>query len=124
MVRIVCWNINRSLDAYEELRKMDDVDIALLQEVGRGAAEQMADVIVSGAAWDWNRSSIWPAVVRLSDRVQIDSLAPVAPEHEGTAQNTIAVSDPRTLAAVLVRPPQDASPTSNRYCCSRFTHVG
>lgn len=111
MVRILCWNINRSLDAYEELRKMDDVDVALLQEVGRGAAQQMADVIVGGAAWDWDRSSIWPTVVRLSDRVQVDSLAPVASEREGTAQNTIAVSDPRTLAAVLVRPPQDASPT-------------
>ena len=110
MVRMVCWNIARSLDAYEEVRKMEDVDVALLQEVGRGAADQMADVIGDEAAWNWDRSSIWPAVVRLSKRVQVDTLKPVAPESEDTAQNTIAVSDSRTLAAALVRPLQDAKP--------------
>ena len=110
MVRMVCWNINRSLDAYEDVRKMEDVDVALLQEVGRGAAEQMAAVIGDEAAWNWDRSSIWPAVVRLSTRVQVDTLKPVAPESEDTAQNTIAVSDSRTLAAALVRPLQDAQP--------------
>ena len=42
MVRIVCWNINRSSDAFTELRKMD-ADVALLQEVGKGAARRMVD---------------------------------------------------------------------------------
>ena len=67
MVRIVCWNINRSLDSYAELRRMG-ADVALLQEVGKGAARRMADVIGEGVAWDWDRSNAWPAVVRLSPR--------------------------------------------------------
>ena len=35
---MVCWNINRSPDAFTELSEMPDVDVALLQEVGKGAA--------------------------------------------------------------------------------------
>lgn len=107
MVRIVCWNINRSLDAWAELRETDDADVALLQEVGKGAARQMADAIGEGVSWDWRRSNIWPAVVRLSHRVKVEVFAHVAPECGGMGQNTIAVSDSRTLAAARVTPLRD-----------------
>ena len=72
MVRMVCWNINRSRDAFLELTEMPDVDVALLQEVGKGAAACMADTLGEQVAWNWNRSRIWPTIVRLSDRVRVD----------------------------------------------------
>lgn len=103
MVKIVCWNINRSADACTELRRMD-VDVALLQEVGKGAAQRMADILGEAETWDWERSSVWPAVVRLSDRVKVDVFTPVATEGGGIKRNTIAVSDRRTLAAARVTP--------------------
>ena len=103
MVKIVCWNINRSADACTELRKMD-ADVALLQEVGKGAAQGMADILGEAETWDWDRSDAWPAVVRLSDRVKVDVLKPVAPEGGGITRNTMAVGDRRTLAGARVTP--------------------
>ena len=110
MVRIVCWNINRSVDACAELRKMEDADVALLQEVGKGAALRMTKATGENVKWDWDRSSIWPAVVRLSDRVKVDVFGPVALECGGVGQNTIAVSDSRALAAARVTPLRDGKP--------------
>jgi hypothetical protein len=101
---MVCWNINRSRDAFLELTEMPDVDVALLQEVGRGAAGRIADTSGERVPWNWNRSSTWPAVVRLSDRVRVDLFEPVAAEREGMPANAIAVSDSRTLAAARVTP--------------------
>ena len=75
MVKLVCWNINRSADACTELREMD-ADVALLQEVGKGAARRMADVLGEAETWDWDRSDVWPAVARLSDRVKVDVFKP------------------------------------------------
>ena len=103
MVKLVCWNINRSADACTELRKMD-ADVALLQEVGKGAARRIADILNEAEAWDWDRSDAWPAVVRLSDRVKVDVFTSVSPEGGGVTRNTIAVSDRRTLAAARVTP--------------------
>ena len=104
MVRIVCWNINRSRDAFLELSEMPDVDVALLQEVGKGAAGAMASTVGEQVAWNWNRSRMWPAIVRLSDRVRVDLFTPVAPERDVLPPDTIAVSDSRTLAAARVTP--------------------
>ena len=47
VVRLVSWNINRSPDACAELNEMGDVDVALLQEVGKrapGATRKRADL--------------------------------------------------------------------------------
>ena len=107
MVRIVCWNINRSPDAWTELRGMDNADVALLQEVGKGAARRMADGISEGVARDWDRSNVWPAVVQLSPRVKVELFTSVGPECGNTTQNTMAVSDSRTLAAASVTPLHD-----------------
>ncbi len=115
MVRIVCWNINRSRDAFLELTEMDDVDVALLQEVGKGAAACMASTVDEQVAWDWNRSRMWPAVVRLSDRVRVDLFTPVAPESDVLPPDTIAVSDPRTLAAARVTPLHDGKPAAEPF---------
>ena len=110
MVRMVCWNINRSADAFSELGEMPDVDVALLQEVGKGAAGRIADITGERVPWNWNRSSIWPAVVRLSDRVRVDVFEPIAAERDGMSANTIAVSDARTLAAARVTPLRGGKP--------------
>ena len=64
----------------------------------------MADATGERVPWNWNRSSIWPAVVRLSDRVRVDRFEPVAAERDGMPLDTIAVSDARTLAAARVTP--------------------
>ena len=110
MVRMVCWNINRSPDAFTALSEMDDVDVALLQEVGKGAAGRIADTTGEGVPWNWNRSSIWPAVVRLSDRVRVDLFTPVPLEREGIPLNAISVSDSRMLAAARVTPLRGGKP--------------
>ncbi len=107
MVRMVCWNINRSPDAFLELTEMPDVDVALLQKVGKGAARCMANTLGEPVPWNWSRARIWPAVVRLSDRVRVDVFTPVDPEREVVPLDTIAVSDSRTLAAARVTPLQD-----------------
>ena len=110
MVRMVCWNINRSADAFTELSEMDDVDVALLQEVGKGAAGRIADTTGEGVPWNWNRSSIWPAVVRLSDRVRVDLFTPVPLEREGMPLDAVAVSDSRMLAGARVTPLRGGRP--------------
>ena len=82
-----------------------DADVALLQEVGKGATQCMADILAGVETWDWSQSDRWPAVVRLSERVKVDVFRPVAPEEDGDiTQSTIAVSDRRTLAAARVTP--------------------
>ena len=115
MIRMVCWNINRSRDAFLELAEMNDVDVALLQEVGKGAAGCMADTLGERVAWDWSRSRMWPAVVRLSDRVRVDRFTPVAPERDVLPLDTIAVSDSRTLAAARVTPLHDGKPAAEPF---------
>ena len=138
MVKIVCWNINRSLDACEELRQMDGVDVALLQEVGKRAAGRIAGVSGEGTSWNWDRSSIWPAVVPLSDRVKLDVFTPVtpwgdvtrdsmavnatkaaasmvAPAWEDGKRGTMAVSDPCTLAAARVTPLHKGKPAAEPF---------
>ena len=107
MIRIVCWNINRSADACATLGSMDDVDIALLQEVGKGAAQTIGRITGHEVACNWDRSDRWPAVVRLSGRVEVEVLTPVALGCGDITQGTIAVSDSRTLAAARVTPQHD-----------------
>ena len=115
MVRIVCWNINRSADACTTLGKMRDVDIALLQEVGKGAAQRIERITGHELACNWDRSSRWPAVVRLSDRVKVDVLTPVAPGCGEITRGTIGVSDSRTLAAARVTPLRDGRPAGEPF---------
>lgn len=107
MVKIVCWNINRSLDAYPTLQEMD-ADVALLQEVGPGAADEMKGALGGNAHWndhpDWNKSHGWPAVLKLSDRVKVRWFRPILLMAKEEKKNQIAVSDLPTLAAALITP--------------------
>ena len=113
MTKIVCWNIGRSPDAYPALQEMD-ADIALLQEVGPGAAEGMASVLGGHEHWenypDWNRHNGWPAVVKLSNRVEVKWFRPVSLMTREEEDDQIAVSDLPTLAAAQVTPLPDGEP--------------
>ncbi len=110
MVKIVCWNIRRSPAAYPALQEMD-ADIALLQEVGRSAAEQMQGALGgSEERWDWDKHDRWPAVVKLSDRVDVEWFRPIPLMAKKEEDDEIAVSDLPTLAAAQVTPLPDGEP--------------
>ena len=75
MITVVSWNIAMRFQAVDELLDMD-ADVALLQEVGPGALEQLRNagghVAVSPQdPWEpWPREHFdrWPTVVKLSER--------------------------------------------------------
>ena len=114
MVKIVCWNINMSLDAYPKLQEMD-ADVALLQEVGPGAAEQMEDALCGVEHWDWGKCDRWPAVAKLSDQVEVTCLRTVPLPVMSVEQDEIAVSDLPTLAAARVTPVADGKPSGEPF---------
>ena len=103
MVKIVCWNINRSLEAYPELQEMG-ADVALLQEVGPCAAARMEGALGGNAHWDWETHDRWPAVLKLSNRVKVRWFRPISLMAKEEKKNQIAVSDLPTLAAACVTP--------------------
>ncbi len=111
MVKIVCWNIDMRCEGdqtpWNELLRMRDeegADIALLQEVGRGAAAQMEGALGGNAHWDWETHDRWPAVLKLSDRVKVRWFRPISLMAKEEKKNQIAVSDLPTLAAACVTP--------------------
>ena len=110
MVKIVCWNIAMSDAAYPALQEMD-ADVALLQEVGPGAAEQMQGALGGREErWDWGRRDRWPAVAKLSDRVEVERFRPVLLPVADAGEDEIAVSDPAALAAARVTLLPDGEP--------------
>lgn len=118
MVKIVCWNINRSLDAYPKLQEMD-ADVALLQEVGPGAADEMKGALGGNEHWndhpDWNKHHGWSAVLKLSDRVKVRWFRPISLMATEEKRNQIAVSDLPTLAAARVTPVTDGKPSGEPF---------
>ena len=114
MVKIVCWNINRSLDAYPKLQEMD-ADVALLQEVGPCAAAQMEGALDGNAHWDWETHGRWPAVLKLSNRVKVRWFRPISLVAKEEKKNQIAVSDLPTLAAACVTPVADGKPSGESF---------
>ena len=125
MLRVVSWNIARRRRPLEELREMD-VDLALLQEVGSGAASSLPDGMETGGRghWDsynWARDypegrfgvgrNRWPMVVRLSNRAEIEWFEQVGPDRR-PEENELSVSDVGLIAAarVIPRDPEDGEP--------------
>ena len=96
MVKIVCWNINRSDAAYPALQEMD-ADVALLQEVSPNYVPDGVD-IGPYKPWDKHPYDRWPAVAKLSDRVEVKWFEPV-PLDVDEAEDKIAVSDLPTRRA-------------------------
>ena len=121
MIRVVSWNINTRLAAWDQLLQMD-ADVALLQEVGSGLAKKITGVYTGPREhWDshvWNSCwykdkwrklfDRWPMVVKLSDRVKVNWFKQVSPVG-GTTRDEIAVSGIGTIAAAEIVP-RDSQP--------------
>ena len=117
MITVVSWNIDRRLQAVEDLLAMD-ADVALLQEVGLGA---LASLRRAGGSvqlspqepWEpWPKEYFdrWPMVVKLSDRVKVDWFQHVLPAAPKETDNEMAVSIVGTIAAALITPLDKGQP--------------
>ena len=94
-------------------------------EVGKVAAQGMADILGEAETWDWDRSDAWPAVVRLSDRVKVDVLKPVAPEGGGVTRNDDGSGQPLARSRGRASHHYAArSGLAGRSSYSRSTHAG
>ena len=103
-ITVVSWNIAKWEQPWRDLLQMD-ADIALLQEAGRIPPE-VADSVSIGAhePWESGLYDRFAAVVKLSDRVEVEWFEQTAPISE-TKPNQIAVSGIGTVAAAKVTPP-------------------
>ena len=125
MIRVVSWNIARRRRPLAELLEMD-VDVALLQEVGSGAAPSLPEGMETGGRRHWDsytwapdhpasrfrvRWERWPMIVKLSDRVEVEWFEQVGPDRQ-PKENEISVSDVGSIAAarVVPRDPEDGRP--------------
>ena len=107
MIRIVCWNINKSQDPWHELVRMAGdgaADLALLQEAGN-PPEALKDRIhcVVGGHWKCPCYDRWPLVVKLSDRVSVKPYGQVPPICD-LGDDDVGASDIGTVAAARVIP--------------------
>ena len=109
VITIVSWNINRSSVAVSMLRAMG-ADIALLQEVGPGVANQLSDSIVGGPL-RLEGTELRPVVAKLSNRVSAEPLRPTPLPLSDLNEDEIAISDPTTLAVAHVTPLADDEPS-------------
>lgn len=113
MITVVCWNVNRSRETWDELFAMG-ADLALLQEVGTVPAAMPPGCEIGGNShWTSGRSARWPAIMKLSDRVDVEWFDPVPVASVNQKWNLddaeVPVSDARTIAIAHVTP-RDGEP--------------
>ena len=125
MIGVVSWNVATRRGPLEELREMD-ADVALLQEVGPGAAVRLPAGLETGGRGHWDSHmwtsdypedrfrtwcDRWPMVVKLSDRVEVEWFNQIGPDDRPSADE-ITVSDVglMTAARVTTRDPEDGEP--------------
>ena len=89
-VRLVSWNVAGRKEPWRELVKMG-VDVALLQETGRVEVDP-------NEPWLKHQFSIWPKIVKLSERVKVEWFKQVDPISEMKSEE-IAVSGIGTIVA-------------------------
>ncbi len=117
--RIVCWNIAGRKAPWEQLVEMD-ADVALLQEALTPHLRRRGEIPEehwNSHCWnsDWYKArwphltDRWPAVVRLSERVEVDWFKQVFPISETNA-DWFPVSGIGTVAAARVTPLRDQIP--------------
>ena len=102
MTTVVCWNIDKREQPWNELLKMD-ADIALLQEAGKVPPQVEVGCGDSNEPWKTELYDRWPVVVKLSDRVEVEWFKRVLPI-SAAKQDEIAVSGIGTIAAARVIP--------------------
>ena len=107
MIRVVSWNIAKRWAPWRELAEMarrGEADVALLQETGSPPGDMVHALHYEDDIF-WNRQLFdrWPLVVRLSDRVEVESFRQIPPISE-LGEHDIAVSGIGTIAAARVAP--------------------
>lgn len=110
MITVVNWNMGKRHEPWRDLLAMD-ADIALLQEVGIG---QVPDPLPDGweiggnGHWAADLSDRWPAIVKLSNNVDVEWFDPVpvaTVNREWNIEDTeVPISDARTIAIARVKP--------------------
>ena len=100
MIRIVSWNIAKRWAPWRELAEMarrGEADVALLQETGSPPGDMVHALHYEDDIF-WNRQLFdrWPHVVRLSDRVEVESFRQIPPISE-LGEHDIAVSGIGTI---------------------------
>jgi endonuclease/exonuclease/phosphatase family metal-dependent hydrolase len=103
-MRLMSWNMGRSVKNWAHLLSLGNVDIALLQEaVPPGPAAQLRQTVPSAAGEPWSTGKgrrFCAAIARLSDRV---TARPIPTSALGEAgPKTLGVSMPGSLAAAEV----------------------
>ena len=105
-MKLISWNIARRVDAWHRLLDMD-ADIALLQEATEPPREVASRIGVDAEPWQTDGAGAtrrWrAAVVRLTNRVQVDWLLPVPIDR--AVPGDLPVSRRGTLAAAEVAEP-------------------
>lgn len=104
MVKMICWNIAKRKAAWRFLLGCE-ADIALLQETSAPPDDVAGKVEVDPAPFQDADGSKFSraAVVKLSDRVEVEWLAPV-PIHEARAGDLVE-SQPGSIAAARISAP-------------------
>jgi len=105
-MKLISWNIGRRTEAWRRLLDTD-ADIALLQEATEPPPDVASRVVVDVEPWRTEgvgaKSQYRAAVVRLTNRVQLDWLKPA--HIEDAAPGDIAVSRRGTLAVAKATAP-------------------
>ena len=104
MVKIICWNIAQRHAAWRFLADCD-ADIALLQEAVLPPEDVAERIEVDPAPFHDARGHriSRTAVVKLSDRVEVEWLEPVPIAESG--RGDFVISQPRSIAAAIVDVP-------------------
>ncbi len=111
MTKVVCWNVHGIYQPLKELLEMD-ADVALLQEVREGMRDHLAAVggsvaVSTHGPWEpfpKEDYGLWPLVVKLSDRVEIEYFRQVRATIPKEGLHEMAVSCGGTIAAARITP--------------------
>ena len=113
MITVVSWNMDgfnkNGRDKTWRVLRETGADVALLQDAAEPLPGLAEGIEFGETAWDRLIRRRPPLIVRLSDRVAVEWLAPVAvgdtnSGRRNAGERQIAVSDPRTLAAARILP--------------------
>lgn len=101
MVKMICWNIAHRQAAWRFLLGYE-ADVALLQETSAPPDDVARQIGVEDDGYKISGA----AIVKLSDRVQVDWLEPV-PIHEARGGDFVE-SQPGSIAAAIISTPDDS----------------
>lgn len=108
MLKIISWNLRHRDESWRSLVDTD-TDIALVQEAAEPPPEVTQRIGVDSAPWETAGADCkrpWrTAVVRLSDRVNLEWFVPKAIADAQPLERELAVSRLGTLAAAILTPP-------------------